>query len=356
MISPVPSSKRRHIMIPNTAPFHTQTPCPRPESPTLPSEKKQSELFQCLEDTIHPESAVFMHQYCPFFHDFSIAAKRFGIKLIPLKSFHTEKSSCGQKLRGPNIWTRDYFVKFLDQSGQKYTYLVGNFRNELTKFWQKEKLDIKKVFPFLIGCPSTMIYDFKTMGLTNTNVVCFSLKDDVDDEIFHDIISLPGSKSMDINPLPLEGGNLFIAAHDHHADVYVIGEDSRAQFAFFQEPFSDFLGRDYEHMNQEVNREKNGFQKWKKDFNRVFSEKKLLPTEDQDQASDFYASQKIKIKRTFEQELNRKVLFIPQVFYHIDLQMMYAGNGLFVIHSFEKTLEFLQKKKIKSSKNLEILI
>lgn len=321
------------------------------ETPQLESAAKVP--VQVLEDHIQNGTTLYVHSRSPFYAELQKLSQELGIKLVVLNSSYTNTN--GKVMQ--HVWLRDYFYKSTNASGDVSTHVVPNFNSKVDEFVKAHSLTTAFAAPGIKAICSKYKKD-DSYGFYSK----FSLKEAQRFSAEESFLLTEEMKSLSAHPefvrqksTSLEGGNLIATRNQHGELVYLIGESAVVHASFFEDLFlnpqekEDKLRAFRPEIESSFQREAHGSKKWFDHFMLVkrgnASEARALA--EQRMASKYALSYELNAasQGEFQRRLKENVTVVPQCFYHIDLQMAYVGNGRVLMHSFQKTVEFLNAHK-----------
>lgn len=327
------------------------------------SETTQSTLFQAtpqlegatrvpaqvLEDHIQNGTTLYVHSRSPFYGELQKLSQELGIKLVALKSSFTNDQ--GKPIQ--HVWLRDYFYKGVDASGEVSISVVPDFGPKVGEFVKSNRLTTAFAVPGIKPICSTYEKDseygfFSEFSLARAQQFSAEESSRLTEEL----------KALSAHPefvrqktTSLEGGNLIATRNQQGELVYLIGESAVVHASFFEALFlnpqekEDKLRAFGPEIEGSFQREAHGSKKW---FDHFMLVKKgdavgARALAEQRMASKYALSYELNAasQGEFQRRLKENVTVVPQCFYHIDLQMAYVGNGRVLMHSFQKTVEFL---------------
>jgi hypothetical protein len=331
------------------------------KQPPVHSEKTYS--FADNEDHLNPSTILYMHKDSPFLHDTQRIGEEIGMKIKCLSGYEVSEEG----VKEPMLWCRDTFYKVQDTVCivPDFAGLKGKFEKKWRRFDQ----------PIILSNEATKTI-FHTYKLTNPKQTgevvsfekqqtCFSylsFVDDYESQFYSELkASSLSPERIKFKSTSLEGGNLITVSNGERKLKFIVGESAIAHFSFYKELFlsqSQCKERD-EMYKSHIKEESHGYQKWFLAYQKSLSIKdplSLAADRAKERISKKYAiayELSSASEGPFSIETKKDIIAVPQWTYHIDLQMSYLGQGQILIHSFEKTLDFLTEKKSEILNELE---
>jgi uncharacterized protein YjbI with pentapeptide repeats len=259
------------------------------------------------EDIVDRDSIWFFSEKNPFAKSMTAIAKRLKVNFFSLPT-------------GKDIWLRDIFYKAkVGDAGEKMeVYRAPQYSEERNysregSAMKNHRFSYVQTHNVLRGIRG----EVKDAPIKNVRIIGNFT------QLPKCVIQLPHHGSCFI-----EGGNIFIAA----------GKDGKRQC---------FIGNDsiVYHKNKPGNIDiEKQYEQHKESIDRSYPD-----ISDIEKRTILWTNRKI-IKREIMAILKvEKLIVIPQIYFHIDLQMAYLGENTFMVHSFDESLQFL-------GENAEVLI